>query len=101
MKRFVNSFSANRALAILSEVEIDLHQLALWTVLSSRWPSWADTFARKPELFEKVRKNDRSDLKEDIKHILEEEELQTVINGAGLGTPLDIDILTKSAKMQA
>jgi hypothetical protein len=24
-----------------------------------------------------------------------------VINGAGLGTPLDIDILTKSAKMQA
>jgi hypothetical protein len=101
MKRFVNSFSANRALAILSEVDMDLHQLALWTVLSSRWPSWADYFARNPEMFEKVRKNDRSGLSEDAIDMLELTELQRVINGAEVGEPLKLDILTKSAKIQA
>ena len=101
MKRFVNSFSANRALAILSEVDIDLHQLALWTVLSSRWPSWAEHLAKNPEMFEKLRKDDRSGLDADVTHMLEVEELQTVIDGARLGDPLAIDILTKSAQMQA
>lgn len=101
MKRFVNSFSANRALAILSEVELELHQLALWTILSSRWPSWADYLIRNPEMFDKVRKNDRSQVNEDIAHMLEVSELQTVISGAKLGAPLQKDILTKSALMQA
>jgi KAP-like P-loop domain-containing protein len=101
MKRFVNSFSANRALAILSEVDIDLHQLALWTILSSRWPAWANTFARNPELLEQVRKNKPTDLNADLKQILEISDFQAVISGAKLGQPLEREILTKSARMQA
>src|SRR5262249_42859380 len=54
MKLLVNDYSANRALAILSEVEIELHQLALWTILCSRWPQLADYLAEHPALLEKI-----------------------------------------------
>jgi len=54
-----------------------------------------------PDMFEKVRKNDRAQIPQDITQMLEVSELQTVINGADLGEPLDMEILTKSAQMQA
>jgi hypothetical protein len=43
MKLLVNSYSANRALVILSDIDIDLGQLAWWTILCARrWPLLAD-----------------------------------------------------------
>ncbi len=38
MKRFVNAYSANKALVTLSRIEIDRHQLVLWTIINERWP---------------------------------------------------------------
>lgn len=55
MKLLVNAYSANRVLAILSEVEIERHQLVLWTILSSRWPHLASYLEKNPDMLEKDR----------------------------------------------
>ena len=52
-------------------------------------------------MFEKVKKNERAGLSEDLIDMLEEEDLRRVICGDKLGIPLEIDSLAKSAKMQA
>ena len=38
MKRLVNAYGINRALAVLSDLQIDSKQLGLWTILELQWP---------------------------------------------------------------
>lgn len=54
MKRLVNAYSAYRALALLSEVDIRQGPLARWTILSLRWPSLADYLEEHPEQVEQI-----------------------------------------------
>jgi hypothetical protein len=50
MKRFVNAFGLARALQIVQDTVVHPDQLALWTILRSRWPALADHLRRRPEL---------------------------------------------------
>jgi hypothetical protein len=107
MKRLVNTYSANRALAFLSEVNIERHQLVLWTILSSRWPQLAEYLEEKPEMLEKIRKQDLADVHdENFKKLLEEPVVRDVINGVKdkdmpSHIPLEIATIKKSAQMRA
>lgn len=54
MKRLVNAYSVHRALSILSQVDLEREPLALWTILSMRWPALAELLVEQPELIEEI-----------------------------------------------
>lgn len=88
MKLLVNNYSANRALSILSEVKIELHQLALWTILNSRWPQLADYLVERPEGLENIEKQTTSAFPENLKTLITEREVISVVRGASTNKPL-------------
>jgi hypothetical protein len=49
MKRFVNAYSAMRAVRTLEGNPVRVESLALWTIIEIRWPSLADHLRRRPE----------------------------------------------------
>lgn len=51
MKRFVNAWDVNRHLNVMLMLDIDLDQLALWTILMMRWPELARYLHNHPETF--------------------------------------------------
>ncbi len=81
MKRLVNTYSANRALAILSEVDIDTHQLVLWTILSSRWPQLADYLAKHPEMVEKIINKDAHEIRGGLAQLVGDAAVLHVLQG--------------------
>jgi hypothetical protein len=52
MKRFVNTYSALRAVRTLEGNPVRSEPLALWTILETRWPSLADYLRANPEAIE-------------------------------------------------
>jgi len=50
IKRLVNTYGVNRSLATLAHANVSQDQLALWTILSMRWPALADTLVESPDL---------------------------------------------------
>jgi hypothetical protein len=49
MKRFVNTYSAMRAVRTLEGNAVRVESLALWTIIEIRWPSLADHLRANPE----------------------------------------------------
>ena len=101
MKLLVNGYSANRALAILSEVDIDLHQLALWTILSSRWPRLADYLAEHPDMLERIGHAGIEDLPEDLKALWEEPAVIKVVKGDSIHAPLTTETLKQCVRLRS
>jgi hypothetical protein len=104
MKRLVNEYSANRALSILSKVDVDMHQLALWTILSSRWPQLARHLEDRPELLHRIGQKPDNDIPEDIKSLFiepENKEVERVVKGGSLNSPLDVEAIKQCARMFA
>jgi hypothetical protein len=85
MKLLVNAYSANRALSILSEVNINLHQLALWTILSGRWPQLADFLVEEPEALSKIREGKETGIEENMKTLVSDSTVLQVIGSAEKG----------------
>lgn len=96
MKLLVNSYSANRALAILSEVEIELHQLALWTILCARWPQLADYLAKHPEMLEKLGEPNSGKFPDDLKALCTDPGVIQVIKGDSIIPPKDNNRILKN-----
>jgi hypothetical protein len=101
MKLLVNGYSANRALAILSEVEIELHQLALWTILCSRWPQLADGLAQHPDLLKKIGQQPDATVPDSLKPLWEEASVISVVTGDSIGGKLTIETLKQCARMRS
>lgn len=95
MKRLVNTYSANRALAILSDVQIELHQLALWTIIQSRWPLLADYLEKNPESLEKLGQKDNLEIPEEMRVLFADKEVVNVINGGSFHIPLNCETIKK------
>jgi hypothetical protein len=102
MKRLVNAYGIYRALALLDDVTLvsDIakrKQLALWTIVSLRWPSLAEYLERYPKTVEALRKP-RGKL-DDLKLIKELEllvetsldDVQRVLNGKAEGVNVQLD----------
>lgn len=108
MKLLVNSYSANRALAILSEVEVDLHQLALWTILCARWPQLADYLAVQPNMLEKIGDQNSAEFPQNsaefpdhLKTLCLDPKIIEVVNGDTIGAPLSVETLRQCARMRS
>ncbi len=104
MKLLVNSYSANRALAILAEVEIDLHQLALWTILTSRWPQLADYLAERPGMLAEIgQPAGGAGFPDDLIPLCTDAGVKEVVGGESLHAPpvpLTEDTLMKCSQMR-
>lgn len=102
MKLLVNAYSANRVLAILSEVEIDFHQLVLWTILSSRWPQLASYLEKYPDDLAKIGLKDVTGIQEDLQLLFSEnKEVEYVVHGGSMNASLSIDSIKKCAQLHA
>jgi hypothetical protein len=101
MKLLVNGYSANRALTILSEVEIELDQLALWTILSSRWPQLADYLVEHSDMLEKIGQPAGPAVPEGLKVLCEDPRVMEVIGGGSERPPLSKETLKRCALMRS
>lgn len=101
MKLLVNSYSANRALSILSDVKIELHQLALWTILNSRWPQLADYLVEKPERLSDLEQQKTDDFPETIKALVTNDEVLAVVQGSSTHMPLTKQTLEQCLLMRS
>lgn len=96
MKRLVNAYSVNRALAILAHVEIELDHLVRWTILSLQWPLLAKYLEENPNLVEKD-KNAINGFPDEIKNIWENHKVCNIIYGMQEETHLTPDVVRKCA----
>src|SRR5262245_270223 len=101
MKLLVNGYSANRALAILSEVDIDLHQLALWTILSSRWARLADYLTEHPDMLERIGQEGIEGLPEDLKALWKDPDVREVVKGGSTHTALRTETLEHCVRLRS
>lgn len=99
MKLLVNSDSANRALAILSELDVETHQLALWTVLSTRWPQLADYLVGQPEMLGKIGQPETRGLPDWVMELREEANVWQVIKSDADRRPLTAETLKECARI--
>ncbi|MDD2754387.1 MAG: P-loop NTPase fold protein [Methanothrix sp.] len=79
MKHLVNAYNANRVLALLSEVEIDRHQLVLWTILSLRWPMLADYLEEFPDRLEYIGQKEIVSVPDYIRTLFSNAEVENLI----------------------
>ena len=101
MKRLVNTYSANRALAILSEVDIERDRLARWTILSMRWPRLAEYLEEHPEQVEMIGRQNASDIPQEVRELFQSEDVAKVVRGESAGVSLDPAIVRKCALLRA
>jgi len=101
MKLLVNGYSANRALAILAEVEIELDQLALWTILNSRWPQLADYLSDHPDILEKAGQEGLKELPVGLQELWKDPGVVEVLTGNSTRAALTKKTLRQSVQMRA
>ena len=99
IKRLLNTFVIYRAIAILKGMDLDFDKLALWTIISMRWPVLSDYLSIHPEDIENIR--NESKIPNEIIGImtLNKNEVLNVINGEGIGKSLgafDIEFLSQA-----
>ncbi|GIX46750.1 MAG: hypothetical protein KatS3mg131_0961 [Candidatus Tectimicrobiota bacterium] len=101
MKRLVNAYSTNRALALLSHLDIDREPLVRWTILSLRWPRLADALAEHPEWMERKEEAGAA-VPAEIEALLGREVVQAVLDsGHGARKPLDAETIRLCATLRA
>lgn len=103
MKRLANAYSANLALKYLSGVEIERHQLVLWTILSSRWPHLADKLLEYPTSVNDLVEGKFEGFSGDWRKLFgdDNDEIEKVINGLEGNTPLTAKTIENYRLMQA
>jgi Cdc6-like AAA superfamily ATPase len=104
MKRFVNAYRIARALKVLGSAHVDKKKLALWTILTMRWPTLADYLQDNPQLIEQIRTKKRfvynTDLDEDLQSLLCDADVYDVVTGKDIGTFLDEETVRTMAGLQ-
>lgn len=100
MKRLVNTYSVNRALATLSHLDIKRDRLALWTILSLRWPLLAEFLEQNPDKINDVINNNASGLAEELAKLCGSLDLQNVMNGGPTGIPLEATHVSQCALLR-
>ena len=101
MKRLVNAYSVNRALTTLAHLDIERDQLALWTIVTMRWPKLADYLEKQPEMVEKIGQPGISGVPDEIKALFNDEDVANVVRGKPVEASLDRSIVERCAMLQA
>ncbi|WP_183561702.1 KAP family P-loop NTPase fold protein [Mucilaginibacter sp. SP1R1] len=88
MKRLLNNYLINKASSLISHIDIDKHQLILWTIIQIQWPVLSGYLIRHPD---KILDNgvvEAMGIPEEIRQLTEMEEVKAVIVGRGFNKPL-------------
>jgi hypothetical protein len=101
MKRLVNAYSANRALATLSRINVERHQLALWTILWGRWPRLASFLEQDPKMVANIGQENPPDVEEELKALFDDEDVVHVVQGGSLNGNLQAVTIEMCARMHA
>ncbi len=96
MKRLVNAYITNRALALISGTDIEQDQLALWTIISLRWPKLADILVKNPEI---INRQNTDGLDDEIRQLLTDITVVSIFNGSVVGTSLEQETIKKCAQL--
>lgn len=91
MKRFVNAFGLARVVLTLEDVLVPFDVLALWTILSTRWPMLADRLREHPEEIDLVG-TDAPGVPEDVRALLRSSEVVQLVRFAD-GGPLTRELI--------
>lgn len=78
MKRFVNAYTMARAVATLQGTAIARDPLALWTIVTIRWPQLADELRAHPDAV--TSPDDASDLSDDARSLLQRPDVRGVLS---------------------
>ena len=102
MKRLVNAYGVQRAIATLVGVNIVMEQLALWTIIVLRWPLLAEYLEKHPEMVEFIGNTLQDDALESeyMRNLFQDEEVCNVIKGKGADTCLDADAIRSCAYLR-
>ena len=79
MKRFVNAYRVNRALALTMHRSMAVELLARWTIISLRWPSLAYYLAHNPYKVADIVGNAATDIPDKIRALGARSDVQKVI----------------------
>jgi KAP family P-loop domain len=107
MKRLINSYGLQRAIATLVKVDIGMKQLALWTILLLRWPVLAEYLEDHPEIVEhfseKLPAGEKLpvSIPEELHKLFQDESVRNVINGKNVGICLDANAISYCAYLRA
>lgn len=97
MKRFVNAYSLQRDLAILAGINmVDLlkrQKLALWTIISLRWPLLEDYLVS-------LSQDPSAKVTNGIRSLFNSSDVQEVISGTRVDVPLDLDDIREFAALR-
>ncbi len=98
LKRLVNSYSCNRALAILSQNDIEREQLALWTILSMRWPLLTEYLEKNPDKINQFGLDYAAPgIPEDLQPLFKDEHIKAIIQGGPGQLPLNEEMVRNCA----
>jgi hypothetical protein len=102
MKRLVNSFSANQAIALLSYVDIEREQLARWTILSLRWPMLTEYLEAHPSMVDPREAKAAGDAEEseEIRRLIADEEVRNVMGAEGVRGRLDTNAVQQCTRLR-
>jgi len=90
MKRFVNTYSAIRAVRTLEGNPVRMESLALWTIIEIRWPSLADHLRARPESIALVGQTDLAEVPESLRPLFAEPALRELTT---FDPALDADVI--------
>jgi hypothetical protein len=100
MKRLVNTYSVNRALAFLSHIDIDRDRLALWSILSLRWPLLSDYLEKNPEKVQAIVQQNLLSVPKNLEDLVKDNDVLNTVKGGPKNKPLDSDIIRQCALLR-
>ncbi|WP_324924258.1 P-loop NTPase fold protein [Actinophytocola sp.] len=92
MKRFVNTYSAMRAVRTLEGNPVRVESLALWTIIEIRWPGLADHLRARPRDIGLVGDDEPRDLPATLRPLFTDPALRLLI-GFDPAAPLDAGVI--------
>ena len=92
MKRLLNTYVIYRAIVLMKRVNVDFEKLALWTIITMRWPVLGDYLSAHPQDIKNLDK--ASQLPTNVTKLLEldKSEIKNVITGKN-GNSLDAETI--------
>jgi hypothetical protein len=109
MKRLINAYAVQRAIATLAGVNIRREQLALWTIASLRWPLLTEFLEEQPETIEFLDGIEplteaelaQKGVPETLRKLFRDKEVLEVFKGEGIGEELDKDAIVTCASLRS
>lgn len=92
MKRFVNTYSAMRAVRTLEGNPVRVESLALWTIIEIRWPGLADHLRARPESIGLVGQQELDEVPESLRPLFGDPALR-LLTGFDQTAPFDADLI--------